>query len=65
MVTLSSSPPASYYACRHCYSQQSSSWHHAGPTRTILCHDCRQHFQNYGGLPLLQDKKEPPEFMFK
>ncbi len=55
----------SYYACRHCYTLQSDSWHHAGPNKTILCNPCRNYFLHYGVMSSVQEKREPAEFMFK
>ncbi|XP_019848994.1 PREDICTED: arginine-glutamic acid dipeptide repeats protein-like [Amphimedon queenslandica] len=54
-----------YHACRHCYSTESSSWHHSGSNKTILCNDCRLYFRKYSCMRPLTVKREPPAFMFK
>ena len=63
--THTPSHPHSFYACRHCFSQSSTNWHHAGPDKTILCQDCRLYFQRYGCMMPISDKRQPPEFLFK
>lgn len=57
--------PHSYYACRHCFSQSSTNWHHAGPDKTILCQECRLYFQRYGCMMPITNKRQPPEFLYK
>ncbi len=52
------------YTMLYCY-LVSSSWHHAGNNKAILCADCRVHFQRYGFMRNISSKREPPDFMFK
>lgn len=53
------------YCCRHCYSTESRSWHHGSQNKVILCDDCRIYYKKYGKLPVTDETREPPPYMFK
>ena len=43
----------------------SKDWHHAGKEKALLCTDCRLFFKKYGKERPVDNKREPPPFMFK
>ena len=42
------------YYCRHCYTTNSSDWHHAGSQKLLVCNECRIFFKKYGELQSLE-----------
>ena len=38
------------YICALCSTRDSSSWHHAGPNRQLMCSECRLYYNKYGEM---------------
>ncbi len=49
-----SSEELSPYYCRHCYTTNSSNWHHAGTQKLLVCIECRVFFKKYSEFPCLE-----------
>ena len=47
------------------FSTESPNWHHVGKDKLLVCQICRVYFKKYGRMRPIENRIEPPSFIFK